>query len=193
MKHFFLPIIIFLVLVHIHSDTLVGMEKQIPLARAESERLTQMVEALDDNKRIGQLATLIIEKHVKESYYNTILKEVQSHPFIITKEKVTEKSYTCKYIYNPFIVTGLCLNDNSTPLVYAFLKMLQNDFNPETERNNLNDYFYEKYDKPNELKQVDFCVSAKYIPSNNQYEYIARFFNKEKLLNTIHLFNSNNS
>ncbi|RTL06619.1 hypothetical protein EKK58_04795 [Candidatus Dependentiae bacterium] len=185
MKHIFLPFIVCLVLTKIHVQSLLGMENQ--LSRSESIRLTQMENTLNDNTRIGPLTTLIIAKHIKESYFSTLIKAVKTHPYIKTEEKITEKSYTCKYSYNPLTFQGLCPND-TTQIALAFAKILQIRFIPETERNNLNDYFFDTYDKPNDFQQVDFCVSAKYVLTGDYYEYIARFFNKEALLNTIQLF-----
>lgn len=188
MEHSFLRVITYVLFWPLQFTILFSMENQT-LMRAESERLQLMHYTLNTNKRIGQIATLIVKKHIDESYFPTMLKEVEAHSYITLQEKVTEKSYTCKYMYNPFVLKGLCpANKEKHALSAAFLLMMTKNFNPETERNGLNDFFFEKYDKSDNFKQVDFCVSAKYVESNNYYEYIARFFNKEALFRTIELF-----
>lgn len=165
--------------------TLHGMENQ--LVHTISERLVSMKAAIDENKRIGPIGTELIGYHINQTYEETLLKEATTHHYITMLTKTTPKSYSYGYKYNPFILEGSCETNNNLPLAKAFLDTLSNGFNPETERNSLNDNFFQYIDEPKGFKQVDFCVSAK-IEQDNKIFYIARFFNKQALINTILLF-----
>lgn len=165
--------------------TLHGMENQ--LVHTISERLASMEAAINENKRIGPIGTELIGYHINQAYEKTLLKEATIHRYITMLTKTTPKSYSYGYKYNPFILKGSCSN-NELPLARALFETLsKKDFNPETQRNHLNDSFFEFKDKPKGFNQVDFCVSAK-KESDNKIIYIARFFNKEALIKTIMLF-----